>query len=53
VRESKKKADEKKDRPQLKCFNCGKIGHPAFICKENGGLSGKEVHDVLKRTIIH
>ena len=53
LRESKKKTDAKQgggqDRSQLKCFNCGKFGHPAFKCKEAGGISRREVHKVLKK----
>ena len=40
-RATKKTKDDKKkegepDRSQLKCFRCGKFGHPAFVCKEGG-----------------
>jgi hypothetical protein len=42
VREPKKQADEKRDRPQMKCFNCGKMGHPAFMCKEKGASPAKK-----------
>ena len=53
VRESKKRADEKKDRWQMKYFSCGKMGHPAFMCKENGGLPVRRSTTSLRRMIIH
>jgi hypothetical protein len=46
----KKKKANGPDRSQLTSFNCQKFGHPAFMFKEGGGLSQKQVHDVLKKS---
>ena len=44
-----KKSGER-DRSQMKCFRCGKLGHPAFKCMLNRErMSKKEVHETLKK----
>ena len=43
----KTEKEQKKDRSQLKCFNCGEYGHAAFKCPKDD-LSKQQVADLLK-----
>jgi hypothetical protein len=44
----KTEKDQKKDRSQMKCFNCGEYGHAAFKCPKED-LSKKQIADLVKK----
>ena len=50
INKPQEKKSGERDRSQVKCFRCGKLGHPAFNGMLNEDrMSKNEVHETLKK----